>query len=77
MSYKRLTPTFVHQAFPATAGANQPYALTSTPITGSEVVARNGQVLRRTTDYTISGTSLVIIPSTSVLDAIYIAYQVT
>jgi hypothetical protein len=39
------------------------FTLTQAPATNSEVVAQNGLVLRPTTDYTVSGTTLTILTS--------------
>lgn len=67
--------SFVDDVFTApSSGTGQIFTLSQTPVANSEVVNHNGLVLRPTTDYTISGTTLTILENVLTGESIQATY---
>lgn len=60
----------------ASTGTGQVFVLSNTPLANSLVVNHNGLVLRPTTDYTISGTTLTILENVSTGESIQAIYAI-
>lgn len=75
MTYIR--PVLAHESFPAILGVRKKYTLASLPLEGSEIVCRNGLVLRRGVDYTLAASTLTVLAQTTPADLIYVVYRPT